>query len=459
MRDSIFKWCLNWKGLLSRIVFEKWKRRSNEVFFTTPESSLNYSRFDVLRKKAITYLESVAKDGDIVLEVQSQTLLFVLIWACLDCGRNLILAPSGLSEELLAGLGNKVVSDTRHSKIGSIFVSANLIEDCYFETCSTAELAASCNIHFLSSGTTGKQKLIKNSTGQIIEALSAIRKYGVLERIKGNTAFVSSALVHSYGLFACLEHLMIGNNVVMGCTASFSGALNAIATLSISRNITLIEGVPYFYRFLSIVAKKFKFEKLRHLAIGGDIVHAGDIEKFVEEYAKLTFSVRYGISEIPSFVSYGFFSQYDPKIFKSSSCPLGIYKVQIIDSTLDNDASGEIVIKLPNGESVVTGDIGGINGAAELTIMGRKSYLTKIRGIKVNVLAVENFIRDHFKIDACRVTPMEDRLIIELQSEGYFRPDTFIRELRQRMFLPFGIEARVLAEISRTLSGKLIRLK
>jgi acyl-CoA synthetase (AMP-forming)/AMP-acid ligase II len=332
---------------------------------------------------------------------------------------------------------------------------------------------------FQTSGTTGAPKWVRVPHVHFALSVSCLlRTHGA--RYEGHVAYLTPPLSHSYGLSALLEYTMAGSAVALpGSTGPFD-PITALWSPAISPVATALEGVPFFYEQLSRMAERSRLPGLRVCGIGGGALGRADVERIGARYPGLRWSVRYGLTETPSVVSFKCFEPSSPaEAWGSSGRVLPLYDLRVVDASdtpVARGTEGEILLRgapvAANGEArpdgfYATGDVGRLDAQGELFVTGRRSLFLKRRGFRVSPEYVEAAAREAPGVADCRVCEVDGALVLSVVAVDDACGDDAAgtglgREVLRRLagtLPPWALPDRVeiVAEIPRTPSGKIVR--
>jgi len=237
-------------------------------------------------------------DQIIVLKLENQVVLAFCIWACINYKKSFILLPFQIDLVLEKKLLREIICPTiitkKEQKTKS-HLSINDLTSYQIKNGKSTEkkLIENKSIGFISSGTTGNPKLIWNSYLQFENSLNAIRMHNFMPYCTNQYVLISSFLTHSYGFSAFLEYMQGNSTIIIPSEVSFSIIFRLITNKKIQSLVTVIEGVPYFYKQLLVLKDKFHFKNLQHIGFGGDFVHETLLESLKEQYSLISFSIRF----------------------------------------------------------------------------------------------------------------------------------------------------------------------
>ncbi|PTX58979.1 acyl-CoA synthetase (AMP-forming)/AMP-acid ligase II [Kordia periserrulae] len=380
-------------------------RNPNTVYIQTEKAAYTYSELSVF---ATAFQHAFLKDSKeiIALKIQDQALLAFCIWACIQQEQSFVLLPFQTTPTLEKTLLSKascdlvITSNENHTEELSVAHLTSYRIKVQSEKTTNEHIP---KVGFMSSGTTGTPKLIWNTFAQLETSLACIYKENLMPYCQQQQVLISPFLTHSYGFSAFLEYTMGNSTIFLPSEASFAGLFRLLAKKEIQSQITAIEGVPYFYKQLLVLQKKIHFSSLQHIGFGGDFVHDVLLQSLHKIYPNASFSVRYGISEIPSVIALNTFTT--PTENSNSYQILPCYSVMIDE---------EIVVHSQDSQaSIYTGDIGRINHN-RLFIEGRKASFLKVKGYKVSPNFVENALISSEMVTEVNVFIKNDALVAEV---------------------------------------------
>lgn len=322
---------------------------------------------------------------------------------------------------------------------------------------------------FQTSGTAGEPKWVQCEYWKCFSVINCMLQNDVLTHARGQSVFLTPPLYHSYGLSAFLEYTSVGGTIIFPQGISPLGPVGDLRDPAIRKNVTAIEGVPYFYHQLSRLAGRFMMPALKHLGLGGGGLDKPVFDMLLKFYPTITVSVRYGMTETPSVVSHKIFRPPFSEDWRSSGSVLPVYNVGIIDGAgriLGSNQEGEIVVSGScvgtylgqSGNRLLTGDTGYINGCSELVVNGRTSLYIKNRGFRISPEQVESVILSFHGIQDCRVQMRESRLVAEVVYDDGVSPEDILVYMSTRLPIYAIADELIRVEsIPRTPSGKIKR--
>lgn len=431
-------------------------------------SHYTYIECNAIINKVATYLQhKTQKDKPIIgLAFADQFKFIISFWACTKLEADIVLfqKPNSGSEmielETLNVNIDVMLSDddfeaTDDEKI-DFKTSATKV---HFKT-NTKNNACSGCIYFFTSGTTGKSKFIQTTYYQIVHAINAIKEEKLMPYTENQSVLITAPLFHSYGLSSLIEYTSGNSKIVLPPTKKYVNPIQCLFNKKLSSEVTAIEGVPYFYQQMVLFMKRIALPNLQHIGMGGNAVSEELIAKFHAENNNVTFSIRYGITEIPSIVSINYFNY-------STACKLdelgkvpSIYTIAIKKDGEDG-TSGELSIEhfyLPElKKKINTGDIFE-QQANKFRFISRNTFI-KYRGYKLNPIEIETHLLRHRSIDDCRVILINDILTAEVvTADSDINLGTIKAYLKEKLRDYMSPDrVKVVDFIKRTKTGKIIR--
>ncbi len=322
--------------------------------------------------------------------------------ALLEAGHVPLLLEDSLSDELFAAIVNTYAPN------------AELAPGRYlrlFDERPATKLHDELGLLLTTSGSTGSAKLVRVSAGGLLANARAIADY--LSLGPGERAFLHLPFSYSYGMSVINSHLIAGGEI---CLARHSvmeeGYWADLARLS----ATSMSGVPFHYRTIRRLGeRKLETPSLRTLTQAGGRLEPELIRHFAE-WADRTgrhFVTMYGQTEAGPRITY-----LPPERAAEAPDSIGI-PIPGVNITLVGDdgaavpdgETGEILCESPavmmgyalGSEDLelgdvmqgrlMTGDLARRGADGLLRIVGRRSRLIKIFGLRINVDEVEQQLR------------------------------------------------------------------
>jgi acyl-CoA synthetase (AMP-forming)/AMP-acid ligase II len=327
-----------------------------------------------------------------------------------------------------------------------------------------------------SSGTTARPKIVLRDTPSldaVSESMCNAIGFTAEDRVLSIVP-----LCHSYGL----EHGLLAP-IWAGSSVHLCGGLDLgiIIPQLASGGITLFPAVPSAYDMMCQVGESHRLASLRMAYAAGAPLPQSVYEAFEAKFG-LRIGQLYGATEIGSVT----FSDPDAPQFDPRSVGVAYpgVRVKIVDpltrSELSAGTEGELMISAPSmfrgylnepapsaaNDFFSTGDLARLDEFGNLSITGRLKLLIEVGGLKVNVLEVEELLRQHPSVGeaavvAIRVSETVSRLKAVVTPRDQDRPpapDELRRFLRERLTaykVPRVVEVR--ASLPRSPAGKILR--
>jgi acyl-CoA synthetase (AMP-forming)/AMP-acid ligase II len=417
-------------------------------------------------------------EGTVALNFENPLLLCLFCWAALSRNTQLVLLPSITSREALDRLlphpGIPIFTDIISLKEEEdvCFVDSipgNVQASTPVEVVVDDSLVAGKNLFFYSSGTTGESKLVPVSYAQLIIALNCIQYEKLMEYTGDQCLLLSPPLYHSYGFSAMMEYTAGGSSVILPTDKTLGGYLKILGSEDLRTSITAVEGVPYFHEQLKLILQKLKLSSLRHVGFGGDAVPMKLLEFYRNHAPQVSFSIRYGLTEIPSVLSL-LMLQPGEDLSNNGSRILPLYQVSLTENEDGTDGDISVGYNLQTAaaygptddlpvETIPTGDTGHVS-EDRLVITGRKKYMGKIRGYTVNAQVLEKLLSEQTFIEEACIILQGQKLFAQVQlasntNAGEEEIRACIRQHLPDHYQPDQI--KLVDSIARTETGKKIR--
>jgi acyl-coenzyme A synthetase/AMP-(fatty) acid ligase len=327
-----------------------------------------------------------------------------------------------------------------------------------------------------SSGTTARPKIVLRdapSLDAVSESMCNAIGFTAEDRVLSIVP-----LCHSYGL----EHGLLAP-IWAGSSVHLCGGLDLgiIIPQLASGGITLFPAVPSAYDMMCQVGESHRLASLRMAYAAGAPLPQSVYEAFEAKFG-LRIGQLYGATEIGSVT----FSDPDAPHFDPRSVGVAYpgVRVKIVDpltrSELSAGTEGELMISAPSmfrgylnepapsaaNDFFSTGDLARLDEFGNLNITGRLKLLIEVGGLKVNVLEVEELLRQHPSVGeaavvAIRVSETVSRLKAVVTPRDQDRPPApnelrrFLRERLTAYKVPRVVEVR--ASLPRSPAGKILR--
>lgn len=404
----------------------------------------------------------------VALNFRDQQKLLFSFWACAALEVDIVLVPEMLVED--SGLPD-----------GEPVWQADLILSDFMEGpgCLDVEIVKSDltipyenarrhsaehrDIYFFSSGTTGRSKFIKTSYFQLVEAIDCLEKYDMMPYTLDQAVLLTVPLFHSYGLSTMIEYTNGRSHLFIPGLKDYISPLQSLFAGQVASQITAIEAVPFFYKQVITVWERLCLPRLSHIGTGGDQVAPDLLHAFHGKTGKLSFSIRYGVTEIPSVIGINYFTATEDTCIRSLGKILPIYRPVLLNAIKsEHSTQGELAVECQlypgQKELVQTHDTVQYKNDAYIFI-GRNIFI-KYRGYKINPAEVENELNKHPHIRDCRVHLANDVLTADIVVADKIQ--LIPRDIRG--FLSTRLNAYLIPSrfiqvnaIARTRTGKIIR--
>ncbi|MEV8532231.1 AMP-binding protein [Streptomyces sp. NPDC051211] len=260
-----------------------------------------------------------------------------------------------------------------------------------------------------------------------------------------------------------------------------------------ARPVQVVQGVPMLYQLLAQAAEAdhgLMLDGVEHALLTGDAVSARGFEPLPALLPKAIFHNVYGCTETnDSFIHT--IDPMDPMPYGTVPIgrPIDGVRALVLDedgAELDGPGRGELVVSTPfqtvgyldseldrgvfserpDGRYYRTGDLVRRHADGVLTLEGRRDYVVKVRGVRINTTEVEAALRSHPAVDEAVVLAEPDELagmrlhaVVE-RAEGARLNSLIIRQhiagLLPRVAIPSTVEL-VDTPLPRTSTGKLDR--
>jgi len=338
-------------------------------------------------------------------------------------------------------------------------------------------MASAGGLLLQSSGTTGLPKIVfrnARSLDAVAEAMATAIGFAADDRV-----LACVPLCHSYGVeHGLLAPLWAGSQVRL-CQGFDLPTVMA----ELDAGATLFPGVPFIYETLARQAAGRRYPRLRAAySAGGPLPDA--VRDACRDALGLVVTQLYGATEIGS-VTYS-----NPAVdgFDRGSVGRGMRGVDIrilpLDATTARSpvaigVEGQVAVRAASmfdgyldGSTgpmldgyFLTGDLGRLDAAGNLTLTGRLKLLIDVAGLKVNPLEVEAVLGDHPAVSACLVVPLPvTQTVSRLKAIVVPRPGAAVTGEDLRQFLrgrlasykvPRVVELR--DDLPRSAAGKVLR--
>jgi acyl-coenzyme A synthetase/AMP-(fatty) acid ligase len=306
-----------------------------------------------------------------------------------------------------------------------------------------------------SSGSTGRPKVI----GRTARSLAAeVERFTRIPGMPGtgDRLLLLSSTAHSFGLIAGLLH-----SLAAGVRVVFAPRISArdILRTAVEHRVTTLFGVPMHYELLAAASDPPALPELRVAVSGGELMPPQVAARFAKRYG-LAVGESYGTTET-GVVAMDAHGTLRPAVGRAAPGVVvrehrGELDVALDESPYLFDSGGT---QYADGW-LHTRDRATVDASGTVLVHGRADSLVVIGGLKVDLLEVENVLREHPAVQ-------QAVLVHEGVTEAYVAPaagagqpsaEELLRWCRERLAdykLPRVI--RVLESLPRTSNGKLLR--
>lgn len=474
---------------LYKILLDNLQLNPDKVYYYSQSSSVSFSQMHKLSMQLAQQLRDsiqFSRKPILAISLNNNEAILYLTWACLASGICLAFLPPINDSGMVRALMDQIEAEVLVTDLAELQSEPWSIP---YETLKNGDYATGkifdysvrvANLSpdtpafiFQTSGTTGAAKWVQVTHKQFLLAIECMKSEGCLTHAIAQVVYITSPLSHSYGLSSLIEYTSVGSSIVLPRGKSPLGAVGDLTDSTLANMITAIEGVPHFYFQMGRLMGRIKLPSLRHIGFGGGSLNLAVVKHISQTYPKLSYSVRYGMTETPSVISHKLFTHPYADDWESSGKILPVYHLRIVDET-DEDVppgkQGEIQIKGAclawpyYGETdcddfFSTGDIGYINSQQELCIVGRKSSFLKVRDYRISPEYIESIMVTFEGLLECRVSGMDSGILAEVVPTN-----NSLSVLALRSFLASKLPSYAIPEtitlvktIPRTLSGKVKR--
>jgi acyl-CoA synthetase (AMP-forming)/AMP-acid ligase II len=370
-----------------------------------------------------------------------------------------------------------VLVDARHTRLEQSELAGARIEElsAFLERAGEAELhkdaGVGAGLMLQSSGTTGLPKIVRRSA----EAVDAVARNvaNAAGLLPEDRVLAAAPICHAYGI----ENGFLGP-LWAGATVHLTDGLDLpVALAELEHGCTVFPGVPFMFEVLARSGGRGGSLRLAYSA--GGMLPPAVAQAFETSFGKRVGQL-YGASELGS-VTFNHPDRPSPDPL-SVGRPMEGVRVRIVDPgdqerDVDAGAEGLVLIHAPSmmsgyvdGEApivdgyFITGDLGRLDEAGNLTITGRLKQLIDVGGLKVNPAEVERVLMEHPGVAECvvvavPVTPTVSRLKAVVVGAGEaVDVEELRRHARERLAgykVPRLWEVR--ESLPRTASGKVLR--
>jgi len=290
---------------------------------------------------------------------------------------------------------------------------------------------------FFTSGTTGNPKAVLSSQHNLLQYIgAAIKRF----RFTSRDVFVAAARPSfSISLFELLIPLAVGGTVRI---LSREKILNLESLADAIASSTVFHlGPGLLKRLLPHIEMQYgrfdRFDGVRHASSGGDFVPVSVLKSMRRIFRNAEVCVIYGSSEI-NCMGCCFSVPKDSQVEKSLvGKPFTGMTLRVLDASRSSVAPGEIgevyfagrglavgyinrpeltrerFVQLGGQRFYAMGDLGRLDARGNLELLGRNDFQVQIRGMRVELTAVEECLRNLPGVADCIVVAREDGRIRE----------------------------------------------
>ncbi|MPY61881.1 class I adenylate-forming enzyme family protein [Streptomyces spongiae] len=305
-----------------------------------------------------------------------------------------------------------------------------------------------------SSGSTGRPKVIGRTTSSIAAEVDRFTRVPGMPGT-GDRLLLLSSTAHSFGLIAGLLH-----SLAAGVGVVFAPRISArdILRTAVDHRITALFGVPMHYELLAAVDPP-ALPDLRVAVSGGELMPPQVATRFTERYG-LPVGESYGTTET-GVVAMDAHGTLRPAVGRAApGVTVRVHRGEL-DVALDEspylfDSGGT---QYTDGW-LHTRDRATVDASGTVLVHGRADSLVVVGGLKVDLLEVENVLREHPAVQQAVLVHQGVTEAYVAVAEGPGQPSAaeLLRWCRERLAdykLPRVI--RVLDSLPRTSNGKLLR--
>lgn len=363
---------------------------------------------------------------------------------------------------------------SRASALDITFLSLVDIYSCDGAKNGPARGTGACGAMLLqSSGTTGTPRIVRRSA-RSLDAVARNVQNGI-GLTSDDRVLAAIPLYHSYGVeHGLLAPIAAGSSVHMADGFDPATMCDQLA----GGDVTVFPAVPFMIEALG--QRVSCAPALRRVYSAGAPLPVGAYQSFVDRTGARVGQV-YGSTEAGSLT----FNNPERSDFDPASVgqPLDGVQFRIVDpdapnTMLQNGEVGEVTVRAPSmlekyiNDDVPlidgflrTGDLGRVDAAGNLTIVGRVKLQIDIGGAKINPLEIERIIQEFPGVEDCavvavRVSDTVDRLkaVIVPAKHQPFAAEELRAYLRERVSpykVPRVFELR--ASLPKSVTGKILR--
>ena len=458
------------QGHLFRYFYDQVTRSPQQLYLSSSGKRWTFQEADdVIFAISRLILKSAAADlTTVIINFNDQRKLLFSFWACVALELDMILVPERTipAHDLLARSdcqGSSItLSDDQGEHSHDVYIDIPLQRAQWSELPNKRQQYS--HIFFFTSGTTGQSKLIKTSYYQLINAIDSIRKSRMMPYTQSQLVLISIPLFHSYGISAVVEYTQGGSALFIPDAKDSISPIQLLFDTEVNSKITAIEGVPYFYKQLVLICNRIKIPHLQHVGFGGDAVPLELLQQLHGKFKQVSFSIRYGVTEIPSIIALNYINDIHRVHLKCIGQVLPIYDLHLADESAlvkPLHIKGELIVQCdlyPDHRlRVETHDV--MEKIGDHYHFISRNLFIKYKGYKINPVQVETCLNAVIGIVDSKVYLKNDHLCADLVVHSEFKDVQALKmELAQSLNSYLIPDHFVLVEqIERTKTGKIKR--
>ncbi|MER6959395.1 class I adenylate-forming enzyme family protein [Streptomyces sp. NPDC000618] len=306
-----------------------------------------------------------------------------------------------------------------------------------------------------SSGSTGRPKVIGRTARSLTEEVDRFAGVAGMPG-RGDRLLLLSSTAHSFGLVAGLLH-----SLAAGVCVVFAPRISArdILRTAVDHRVTALFGVPMHYELLAAAVDPPALPELRVAVSGGELMPPPVAARFAERYG-----VRVG-------ESYG--TTESGVVAMDTSGALRPAVGRAAPGVVLREHHGELDVALAQSPYLFgsggaqyadgwlhTRDRATVDASGAVRVHGRADSLVVIGGLKVDLVEVENVLREHPAVEQAVLVheDVTEAYVTVTAGAGQPSAEELLRWCRERLAdykLPRVV--RLLETLPRTSNGKLLR--
>lgn len=306
-----------------------------------------------------------------------------------------------------------------------------------------------------SSGSTGRPKVIGRTARSLAAEVDRFTRIPGMPGA-GDRLLLLSSTAHSFGLIAGLLH-----SLAAGVSVAFAPRIAArdILRTAVEHRITALFGVPMHYELLAAANDPPALPELRVAVSGGELMPPQVAARFAERYG-LAVGESYGTTET-GVVAMDASGTLRPAVGPPAPGVVVREHRGELDVALDESP----YLFESGGTQYADGwlrtrDRATVDASGTVLVHGRADSLVVIGGLKVDLLEVENVLREHPAVEQAVLVHegVTEAYVALAAGAGQPSAEELLRWCRERLAdykLPRVI--RVLESLPRTSNGKLLR--